>query len=309
MNVKTKLLSFIMAFAAIVGCLIACNSESDKDLSVSNPNSELTETEQILINYNNRMPSMDETRGLTTGHWINIAIKDAKGAYRGGKLGGKLGGLFGPHGATVGTVVGGVIVGGAASYIQYNKYENEVFIGLRNKPDLSPDGISIKSFASAYIENKTLHDDVEYKLGLDNGLDSCSTLIGILHNDVLDNVEYHRAIQKYEHNKSKMSNIEKYIVESDDLNDMYNSLFENEDTSTNEGTVDESDKIINLFADVVRKNVSSEKDLHEIILFYVNIVSASTTLSQEDKESLLAAFSVMGYSYQYWSNKFKSVKL
>lgn len=54
------------------------------------------------------------------------------------------------------------------------------------------------------------------------------------------------------------------------------------------------------------KTVPVKSDLNQIIQNYVATVVKSNTLTDIEKESLLSAFSVMGYSYVYWSENLAS---
>lgn len=305
-----NIIPLVVAFAILTGWIAACSNESEKELSSSTFEMEQSEAVQILSNYNDELTSNGATRGLTTGQWIWVAIKDAKGAYKGGKTGGRIGGLFGPHGATAGAVIGGAVVGGMASYIQYNKFENEKATLTERAPNLNPNKLTIESVAGCFVLNKEniIHQD--YYLGFNNGLDSCASLTGILHNKILDGIEFIKDKSVNNDVNSKLSEVEKYVIESDELTDLYLSLFDENKSALDlaEEAPDEADIIMNLFIDAVEKNATSEYELQEIIRFYVNVVENSTTLSKENKESLFGAFSVMGYSYQYWAKKLKQVE-
>lgn len=235
-----------------------------------------------------------------------IAAKDAKGAYKGGKTGGRLGKFFGPNGAIAGTIVGAVVVGGLASYIQYNKYKHSDHYQSQSVPSLSPSLLPMESFASAYAENKALISRSDYILGFNNGLDSCATKSGILHNKVLNRINYHNSQQDHSEYIESLSDIEKYVLNSEDFIKEYNSTF----TESNVGNIitsaDEADRIMNLFLYAIQKNVTSLSDLNQIIQNYVATVVKSNTLTDIEKESLLSAFSVMGYSYVYWSENLAS---
>lgn len=305
MEAKTKLISMMIAIAIIIGGFVACSNDSGNDLSSLNSKSNITETEQALIDYNNTLSYAPETR-TSNSEWVGIAYKDAKGAYKGGKLGGKLGRFFGPNGAIAGTLVGAVVVGGLASYIQYHKYEHNYSAEMQQNPNLSPSNLHLSSFASAFAETKEKILDSDYVLGFYNGLDSCSTKSGILHNKVLNRIEFHNALQDHTPYISTLSSIELYVLNSDEFMDEYNSIFKDEHLEIVDNSNDEADRIMALFISAAKKTANSSTDLNETIKYYTSTVSQSNTLSSLDKSSLLAAFSVMGYSYQYWMEKLAS---
>lgn len=294
----------MMAIAVILSGLIACNNEADDNLSANNSMPVITETEQTLLDYNSTLPSYDETRG--SSEWINIIYKDAKGAYKGGKLGGRLGNFFGPNGAVAGTLVGAVVIGGLASYIQYHKYEQIHSTEMQQNPNLSPSNLHLKSFASAFAETKNNILEADYVLGFYNGLDSCSTKSGILHNKVLNRIEFHNVLQDHTPYISTLSSIELYILNSDEFVDEYNSIFDENHLDFSVNSEDEADRIMALFINATRMSSAYSQNLNETIQFYTSTVNESKSLSNDDKASLLAAFSVMGYSYQYWMDKFAS---
>lgn len=314
MKQKFKFISLGMLFAILLSCMTACSNDNNDLVEgtlqmQSSETVQSSETELLLEEYNNTLPSATETRA-STGEIIGIAYKDAKGAYKGGKRGGRLGSIFGPKGTIVGTVVGAVVVGGVASYLKYRKYQTEHAEAHANFVP-SPSDQKIQAFSSAYAESKDRLSSADYTLGFRNGLDSCATVAGILHNKVLNRFEYHNNLPDNLLHTSKLSDIEKYVLNSPELIDEYNSIFEEDDRQEVTGDVlgtptDEADRILVLFFKAVTQKVSSAKDLNDIIKVYSSNVISSKTLTNDEKECLLSSFSVMGYSYQYWSEQLAS---
>lgn len=314
MKQKLKFISLGMLFAILVSCMTACSNDNNDIVegtlqTQSSETVQPSETELLLEEYNSTLPSATETRA-STDEILGIAKKDAKGAYKGGKRGGQLGSFFGPKGRIVGTIVGAVVVGGVASYIKYKKYES-AHAEAHAKFVPSPSDQRIQAFSSAYAENKDRLSSADYTLGFSNGLDSCATAAGILHNKVLNRIEYHNNLPDNLLYTSNLSDIEKYVVNSQEFIDEYNSIFEEDDRQDMTGDVletptDEADRIMALFFKAVTQKVSSAKDLNDIIKVYSSNVNRSTTLTNDQKEYLLSAFSVMGCSYQYWSEQLAS---
>lgn len=89
-----NIISLGVVFTILAGCIAACSNDTNDNLSEQMSKTQLSETELLLSDYNNSLPSTSETRSATTEEWIVIAAKDAKGAYKGGKTGGRLGKFF-----------------------------------------------------------------------------------------------------------------------------------------------------------------------------------------------------------------------
>lgn len=301
-----NIVTLAVAVSILAGWVAACSNDTNDNLTEQMSKTQLSETELLLSDYNNSLPSISETRSATTEELIVIAAKDAKGAYKGGKVGGRLGKYFGPHGAITGAIVGAVVIGGLASYIQYNKYQHSDQYQTQSGSSLSPSRLRLESFASAYAENKRLISHRDFTFGFNIGLDSCATSSGILHNKVLNRIKYHNGLQDHSQYLASLTEIEKYVLDSEDFIKEYNATFNDTDENRTAIISNEADRIINLFMSAVKNNATSASDLNNIIKTYTSTVRKSTSLTDIEKDSLLSAFAVMGYSYQYWSEKLAS---
>lgn len=61
-------------------------------------------------------------------------------------------------------------------------------------------------------------------------------------------------------------------------------------------------QIQELFIRGLERGYMSPEDFEEYLKRYVNLVKASPSLPENDKNRLMVFFSVAGYSYNYWSS-------
>lgn len=222
----TKRISQLIMLAAVaLSGLPACTSDMDAVLDSGMPNTDSQATViQVLQDYNDSI-SIPQSRGIGWVGWLSVAIADGGGAYQGAKLGGKIGAIFGPKGAAAGAVAGGVIVGGSASYVQYQR-ANDISQFSPYSLDKAP--IARKNtFTAGYVETKDMIIPADYNLGISNGLDSCAVKIAIQHNKILDRVN----LIEFENNQQlvieKLDNLEREIVESTEFEIGYDRIISN----------------------------------------------------------------------------------
>lgn len=290
----------ILSTVVLVG-LQSCSSDMDAVIEESDttklPKSEIV---TALQEYNNGLTLTPQSRGIGWLGWLSVAIADGKGAYDGAKLGGRIGAIFGPNGATAGAVVGGAVVGGAASYAQYKMAEKISDFSPYSTRPLPV--VKQQTIAAGYVISKDDIKPLDYTLGLSNGLDSCSVKIAIQHNKILEKVD----IIQFENNQQQilenLEDIEKQIVNSKDFEIGYDQIVSNPLANNFDNKLT-ADNIMQLFIDAVSNSCQSQADLNQIISHYTSVVKTSNELTSEEKEWLYAGFAVMGYSFQYWSEK------
>lgn len=292
--------TFLAFVLSVSLCLIACGS--DMDLQVENNSlSEMSQQDILgrLRSFNQTKISMPQSRLCVLG-LLSVVLADGKGAYDGAKVGGQIGAIFGPQGATTGAVVGGVIVGGAASYAQY-KMANDIG---NFSPYSLPGGpvIPHEVVEAGYVISKDEILPSDYAQGLSYGLDTCSVVIGIQHNKVLDKLDDAEFDTIKHQFLEKLDGIEREIVSTADFEIEYDRIVSNPLADRYDLSL-VSDYVMQLFVDAVSNSCQSRDDLDEIISFYTSEVKASEELLAEEKEWLYAGFAVMGYSFDYWSNK------
>lgn len=265
---------------------------------------------QTLIDYNDSITKIRNTRAdLSWRDWAKVGIKDAIYAYRGGKLGGKIGAVFGPHGSTAGAIIGGVVIGGAASYFQYQKcvdknafcpfYLSNPTDSLDNGPTLEAPPAQI-SFESCFVDAQSEEFAEEFNWGIANGLDSCSVKVAIQHNYLLESIESKGAEELEEDVLNLLSAPERYVVESSEFKALYDECAEEPSYQDFDEHTD-ADFIMDLFIEAIEETCLCQDDVNEIVSFYTSFVRNNEDLENDEKDCLCAAFAVMSYSFKYWS--------
>lgn len=301
-----KKLSRFLTVVAIVFAtsLIVTSCDNHAELAMNSQDSVEynSNTAKTLKDYNDSLNFISGTRGKKQDKWIEVAVEDAKGAAAGITIGGFVGRFLGPHACIISAVACGVVLGGASSYVACNSYEHS--LGIRKMPVLTQNA-SYDIFCAAYAQSKNDIDVSDYRINLLHNMDSCSVSIGILHNKVLDvvnNVDQDSYQIRYNLN---LSDEEKQILASTEFIKEFNELMNSGKVNLDLLTV-ETKEILTLFSEAVSKNVSSNEDLSSIIGYYSVVVNNSNDLTLDDKKCLCGAFSVMNYSYEYWSEFFGS---
>lgn len=279
----------------------ACSNDMPADNSHLNTFSSQSETIKKLQQFNLSLAKEDSTRGnINKGFWVKIFLSDARGAYTGARLGSLIGSMFGPQGTTVGTIIGATTVGGAASYVQYHKFD----ISKPKKVFAENMSMTVNSMAFGITSVQSQQQITEFDLspGLELGLDSCSCKIGLTHNLILENIESIDIENLESIYNSSLSSIEKQIVTSDKFFKEFESIaIDPYYLSVN--LENDADTIMQMFSDILSTNCNSMAMVNYVIGYYTNIVMESTELTEIEKENLFAGFAVAKYSYQYWHSQ------
>lgn len=280
--------------------LVSCSSDLDMALNEDESKTSIPTIVQSLQDYNNKLSTTPQTRGIGWAGWLSVVLADGSGAYNGAKYGGRIGAIFGPNGATAGAIVGGVVVGGAASYNQYRLAEK---ISNFSPYSLRPvSTVSQQTAAASYVLSKETINPQDYTLGLSNGLDSCSITVAIYHNKILEKIELVQVDSNQHLLFEHLDDIEKKIVSSKEFETVYNSI-------ANDPLADyfdpnlTSDQVMKMFISAISNYCKSQNDINQIISHYTFEVKASDEISTEEKEWLYTGFAVMGYSFAYWSEE------
>ncbi len=297
------MIGVILIGPAFVG-LSACSSDMDTSLVESNQ-IKFPDCEEIisLQDYNYELAKTNSSRDIGSVGWISVAVADGKGAYDGAKIGGRIGSLLGPKGTALGAFLGGAIVGGGASYTQYQ---------IADKiSKFSPYSVGSLTFTkqetitASYCLSRDSIKSIDYSLGLADGLDSCSVKIGIQHNKILEKVRDVELDYDLSHITQNLGDIEKQIIYNEEFKTSYNKIVSNPLENTFNPNY-KADRIMQLFIDAVSNSCKSQADLNQIVAHYASVVKGSKALTAEDKDCLYAGFAVMDYSFQYWSEKWQS---
>lgn len=286
---KTKAwLSSVLVLIVTVLFFSACSSEADE--GVKAPPSNLPQAQIIteLQEFNNSLVVMPESRRLKWFQWFSVVLSDAVGAYQGSVFG----------------IFGSVLFGANASYSQYVTLSSQDLQQTPNKK-------TKEYFAVAYIKSKSKVNSSDYSLGISYHLDSCSIYVGILHNKILDCIEDINE-QDLIHDKDSWSSHlspEEKIIYEDKLFTLNFTNISNIPPQRLEHTNTKIDAVMQLYLDAIKEKCQNDRDFKAITDEYIRIVKKSTELSAEEKQNLYNGFSVMAYSFNYWSIRWPYTKV
>lgn len=227
-----------------------------------------------------------------------IAGADAAGAYEVGKIGAAVGSLAGPEGAIIGAGIGGLIGGAGASYAVYcsTKANTEI---------LHPQVV-----ASAYIALRESNIDLskhclnQIKIKLP---ESKRTLqeIGAKHNIVLNKL-LNQEFSSYSET-DVLTPMEVKIIKSKEFETGYYSILESY-VVNGHGTYVGDDgsignKVMKLYLEILNRYPNKVNDIEFISNKYIELISKSSELSEEEKDLLYSALCVSVYSFEYWEKE------
>lgn len=241
-----------------------------------------------------------ETKGFWSGAltFCAIAGADAAGAYEVGKIGAKVGFLVGNlDGALIGAGIGGLIGGAGASYVAYRS--------TRSTSIVSPQTVT-----AAYVAvrqdspNLSEYSPTQINLNLPENKRHLQE-IGAKHNLVL------KKLSNQDLSLTPVSEVltsmETKIIQSSEFEKGYYSIlnsyvFGDYDTYVaNNGSV--GNTVMKLYLDIMNKYPEKANDVEFISNKYVELISASPELTEEDKDLLYSAISVAVSSFEYWENE------
>lgn len=239
----------------------------------------------------------------TKGFWKKaltfcaIAGADAAGAYEVGKIGASIGSIVGPKGTIVGAAVGGLIGGAGASYGAYRT--------TRTYSVVSPQMVTA-AYVSVKEDNPNLINFYPNQISLKlpenkKGLQD----IGAKHNLVL------KKLANQEFSSTPIANVftpeEVQIIESSEFENGYYSVlntyvYGDYDTYIeNNGTT--GNTVMKLYLDIMNKYPEKANDVEFISNKYIELISLSADLSEDEKDLLYSAISVAVSSFEYWENE------
>lgn len=302
MKTLSKLLTLLAIMIASSMFFASCDNTEDLTSNVTDTVTNPSEISKILMSFNDSILKSSETRGKKVDKWIDVAVADAEGAAAGITIGGFFGRFLGPYATVIAAVGCGTVLGAAASYTRYNSYES---VTMQPRIPRFIQDIKDDTFCAAYTKSKNTINISEYRDGLSNNLDSCSVMIGIIHNRILDELNGVENEQNQSYYINTLSDTERQIFESPQFINKFNSIISGNDKilSTQRN---KSEEVFILFRDAVTQNVSSIEDLSIIVRNYSMVVNTSNELNEEEKQCLLGSFAVMYYSYKYWSTIFEA---
>lgn len=293
MHIKKQ---FYLSFFLFLFCIILSNS------SCSNEHDELNHPDsQILFELEKFNESLEypkvESR-ISGLNWVCVAASDACGAYSGSFMGRTVGALFGPGGSGVGGVLGAVIGGAGTSRRVYLMARNMETYSLPMIPDPGFEP-PVEEVTERLIISRTLIKAEDYDLGLNTGMDSSSIEIGIQHNYILDLLQQ-ELDDEYNKELSLLQPTEQSIVTSEAFENGYDDVLES--ASKLEFEINsKADSIMRLFLNAVNRDNVNFTMAKFITTNYVRQVQNSNELTNIEKTSLINAFGVFIYSFEYWS--------
>ena len=294
-------------FFLLLGALIFIGSCSNND-SINDSLSQQTEkTGAQVLNVakefkvlNDSLLSIrnSETRGFWKKAFTYCALvgADVEGAYQIGKIGGGVGSLFGPVGSVAGALIGGLIGGAGASYV--------VYCSTKSTSIVSPQTV-ISAYAAVAEENPEFTDSSPEQIDLNLPEDKKELLaIGEKHNLILEKLsnEEFSLTPVVE----VLTPLEAEIVKSKEFEDGYysvlNKLIGDDDTYVeNDGST--GNIVMKLYLDIINKYPENLNDVEFVSNKYIELISNSSELSEEEKDRLYSAISVAVFSFEYWQSK------
>jgi len=290
-------------FGLLCAALLVCSCQSDDTVlsqpEVISPSSDLVFK---LTELNDSLMSTNEviSRGVTYSQaysYTKIAYKDIKGAYKLGKIGLRIGRVFGPEGAATGAVIGGLIGGAGYSYIEYNKGQTRAGNQIASPLQVTQAYISVVESAPTYSEYTPTQITLQYPT-----TNQSTQLMGAKHNLIL---------QKLVDNELSLTPInkclspeEESIISSQEFEESYYAGLESE-SSNEEADEDIPDVVMRLYLDIFKNYPDKADDVEFITNKYIELVSASNELTEEEKEIIYSALSVAASSYEYWEYNLK----
>jgi len=291
-----------------VSSILSCSNEENTELNDINKTEFFNELKAFNSNY--QLNVIDKQQSQTTfsktdddndecGFWctvgqvVVVAGADLGGAAAGVKaVGGIATGLNIATGGTAGTAVavaGGVIGGGAASILAADKLSDE-------KKTANKFGKKL------YIKNLNIIYPKKY---------SYLSEVGKMHNEEVFN--HYNNFSKKMYKNSDFEIIENSKEWKNAISKIENSVnnyvendFKKEELTSSlsrQGLITEDiQNVLNVFYTIYNSS-QQEKNIEDIVNFYINAISSTNILSEGDKEALIVAFSVASESPFYWLNQ------
>lgn len=226
MKTLSKLLNLLAIMITPSVFFASCDNTEDLTSNVSDNVTNLSETSKILMSFNDSLLKSSETRGKKVDKWIDVAVADAEGAAAGITIGGFFGRFLGPHATVIAAVGCGTVLGAAASYTRYNSYESAT---MQPRIPRFIQDIKDDTFCAAYTKSKNTVNISEYGDALSNNLDSCSVMIGIIHNRILDELNGVENEQNQNYYINTLSDVERQVFESPQFINKFNSIISGND--------------------------------------------------------------------------------
>lgn len=293
---------FLILFSILIGTMVSSCSSSDNspepssvaDVASSTTLRQLREANEAFIATLNFNPS--KSMSPTDG---NIVLADLTGAYYGAKLGGMIGG----H---TGAVIGGLIGGASASYLEYKE---------KQKPENAKD-VSVDNVTEAYLTIEERLSEISI-LNIPARVDSLEK-VGLYHNEILRELRKNEMFtlepldlvnpkdDDFQHTR-ELSFMEKLTLSSQIYKTGYESMCadisaDQFDFIPEAGSI--ADNIMTLYINAITEATGASPDsITALTNQYINTITGSTEITNDEKDNLYLALAVAAYSYKYWSQQ------
>lgn len=316
----------LLSLTVILSLACVLTSCSNDEATVTTPskvevnNSEILLQLQTINDSLNQNIAVSQSRGRTQTA-LYLVRKDTQGALIGAGVGGLVGGILGLAVEIVGVIPGcalgaqaGAVIGGiGTSYYAYKKtcggievptsYLDDIMGGYQEAcsvtvdHDDEADEVTIKVLdISDDLENiGRLHNKtIDYLLASENQI--------VIHSDPIPEIPEGPEIPE----TPVFSAFELEVLRSEEYVNAFNQEIEtilSEDINssmTSDGTI--SEDIMVLYIDAISNcGTTNYDDVVSLTNQYIEIISSSNELSEDEKNNIYIAFAVAVYSYQYWT--------
>ena len=276
---------------------VGCSQKADEQLVSSSEETQAFDVakEFKALNDSLLLVKTPETRGF--GRFCAVASADIGGGYEIGKIGAKIGSYFGPKGAAAGAVIGGIIGAVGASYAVY-KYEPGSSV-------VSPETV-IDSYIAVAEANPLLTDYYPEVINLELPEEKKDLQeIGVKHNLVLEkliNQEFSSSPLE-----DVLTSLELDVLTSEEFEEGYYSVLNKYTIDNYDSYVDNDGStgniVMKLYVDIINKYPEQLNDVEFVSNKYIELISKSSELSEEEKDLLYSAISVAASSFEYWQSK------
>lgn len=238
---------------------------------------------------------------LKGASYLWVAAHDVYGAYKGYKLGSGIGSLFGPETSIAGGVICGLVKG---SYSSYKAYKNTKFMRSALSADslITPDLI-VRAYGYGLDNGFNPHSNFPRTINLVWPKGVTPPCMGANHNMVLYNLQ-NSNFSTLPAN-TYLTEDEQKVIYSEDFQTDFNAMATSEDMDIeiddNSNEVD--DIVMSLFLQVYQDYPEKAEDVEFITNKYIELINASSEISDEDKENIYSALSVAASSYEYWEQE------
>lgn len=310
---------FIVCCFAVFSVLLSSCSTNVNDEGVDNINvsskiiSEIEKVNaEIAANYS------QDSRGWNKWNReekIKVVCADAVGAVAGAKAGFRIGFGIGlatgtPHLTGGGFCALGALVGGAwASWMQaptrasvdgFQKLQGVCKLIVSDSLTVNDNALILKD------ENSNQKIKLANALIARTKLDEKYLRIARMHNIVLSTLDGSITLDESKVSDTTVGSLKDLVFNNKALMDSSKAIGERKQIAEYSITIDPTEKIMNLFQQIVLQCASNPDDVAFIISRYMDKIDSSSELKEEQKESLKYGLATALYSSNYWEMRYNT---